>query len=297
MVNKYKELVDSNDGSINHVYEDGSEFRLVHRKDHDTIYLSSHTGCNLSCRFCHLTQTGQTSAQHLSHYDMLWRAERLLLDERRTAKTINFAFMARGDALANTSVNDHFVKELLSSVDGDCHARINISTIFPTTVIKPHMEVDEFLLQRFGCFQPTIYWSLYSVDPEQRKIWLPNAEDPHKVVRGLVRWQKRTHQEVTIHFAVIDGFNNRKGMDEPLGAAILYPKDVFDIANFLKDSGLSYRTNLVRYNPFDASCSTEAPEEDYQDYAKWLARAKVVQRVGFDVKASCGMFVAPEVDE
>jgi adenine C2-methylase RlmN of 23S rRNA A2503 and tRNA A37 len=62
--------------------------------------------------------------------------------------------------------------------------------------------------------------------------------------------------------------------------------------------GLRVNINIVRYNPFSSDQGTEPPEEILRRNAALLrdglpgSRVKVVTRVGSDVQASCGMFVA-----
>jgi hypothetical protein len=59
--------------------------------------------------------------------------------------------------------------------------------------------------------------------------------------------------------------------------------------------------NIVRYNPHDPRRhGVEPPEEVIQRNAGIFqsrlpnARVRVIPRVGYDVQASCGMFMAPE---
>src|SRR5688572_18047917 len=190
----YTRLESQIDGSVNHVYEDGSEYRMVRRTDNITIYLSSHTGCSLGCRMCHLTSTQQTEMNPICRDDMITRAYTVLAETVLDAP-VNYAFMARGDPLVNKHVNDRTVSQLLlhhtSLQDGPkMHARVCVSTIFPQRIVG--YDVASFLFERFGSFQPALYWSLYSLDVQFRQHWLPEAQEPEIVAYGLKKWQERT---------------------------------------------------------------------------------------------------------
>lgn len=268
------------DGTINHVYEDGSEFRLAQRQDHDTIYLSSHTGCALSCKQCHLTSTGQTTMLPLSKGDMVERAKVLFNLRKRSDVPVYFAYMARGDALANREVSGETVLNLLT-VPGStpCIAKVTISTIFPKGIVG--YEVDKFLFERFSIFEPTLYWSFYTPDLPRLREWMPEAQSPSIVAEGLGKWQKVTGNMIIVHFPIIEGVNDRLW-------------DHHEMVGLLSANNLLYAVNIVRYNPPD-NRSKEA--EDYRRQAIlniWQeasgGRAKVQERIGFDVSASCGTF-------
>ena len=69
----------------------------------------------------------------------------------------------------------------------------------------------------------------------------------------------------------------------------------------IKDSGIKARMNVVRYNPFGPGQGKESSEEVIQARFEQLKEvmlipgSRIVPRVGFDVKSSCGMFVSREV--
>ena len=71
------------DLSVNFVWPlegtDAIEARFVRRTDdYFIVYLSSHTGCNQACRFCHLTATKQVSMQDVTLDDFLVQADAVL---------------------------------------------------------------------------------------------------------------------------------------------------------------------------------------------------------------------------
>jgi 23S rRNA (adenine2503-C2)-methyltransferase len=284
-----KTLYSAEDPSVNFIIDqpdDGAlEARYVRRQqDYFICYLSSHSGCDKACRMCHLTQMRQTMMTPARAQDYEFQALKAFRHYRQfdDAQRVNYNFMARGEPLANPNVltawND--VQRPLQSLS-EQHALVskyNISTIMP-------MDVEERNLHDiFGDTGAQIYYSLYSMRADFRKRWLPKAMDPHAALWKLVEWQQRTGQLVTLHWAFIEGENDGLDVLEEIIMAILV-------------RGLKVKFNLVRYNPYSGVQGREPSEEIIQRNFDYLAEAfgndksRIVPRVGFDVAASCGMFV------
>jgi len=262
------------------------ETRFVQRTpDRFIVYLSSFTGCDKACRFCHLTQTGQTSEIRLSRDEILVQAEEVLSRAAAgtKARTVHFNFMARGEPLSNPDVDRHLFSMLKdSAVKRGLKARIKLSTIIPEDISS---SIDDLV----DMDSPPIdlYYSLYSMDPKWRKRWLPKAMKPDHAFAWLADWQNRTGNRVILHWALISGENDNPAMiPEIVEAAAAY--------------GLRFDFNLVRYNPPNGKSSEATSEttEKFLDSMRQaidgLGRVKAIPRVGFDVKASCGMFLEPQ---
>lgn len=283
-------LYSKEDASVNFIrpHPQGGAFesRYVRRQqDYFITYLSSHSGCNKACRFCHLTQTGQTMMDWASpddyhsqsvpvfrHYDKTnWPADR-----------VNYNFMARGEPLANPALLSGWDRvrgplQGLAEQHG-LESKFNISTIMPREV------QDLKLHDIFGNTGAQLYYSLYSLDDKFRKRWLPKAMDGHEALWKLVEWQQKTGELVSLHWSFIEGENDDLETLERICMAIIF-------------RGLNVKFNLVRYNPYSAAQGREPCEEIIQRNFDYLAdafgneKSRIVPRVGFDVKASCGMFV------
>lgn len=288
-------LTSCEDASVNHVAstQDGGfwESRYVQRvPDYWICYLSSHTGCNKSCRFCHLTATGQTTMTPATLDDYINQARAVFSthDARRAkgmplADRVNFNFMARGEPLANpTLVNQ--ASELYAALESEASARglashFNISSILP-------LDFTGSLSASLAHPNAKIYYSLYSLSPKFRKRWLPKAMDPEKALSILAEHQAESGKEVVLHWAFIEGENDAD-------------TDVEAVLEAVQRHGLKARYNLVRYNPHDARHGVEPNGERikalFDKVSKGLGNpaSRIVPRVGFDVKASCGMFVEP----
>lgn len=278
------------DRSVNFVRDapDGGMFeaRFVARSDDYAIaYVSSHSGCRLACRFCHLTQTGQTLFSPATHWDLMGQLMRVLqhMDEGGIRPPrLHVNFMARGEPLANPQITGSFAFFAARATEETRRrgmgVRFNLSTVFPA-------DRDVDLSAAFGAWPVTPYWSLWSVDAKFRKRWLPRAEPPERSLDRLLRFQATTGREVVLHWGLIAGENDRE-------------EDLDGLVRLLDGSGLRARLNLVRYNSFSDRTGQEAAPDRMNRFLEVLGPvlglpgSRIVPRVGRDVKASCGMFVS-----
>lgn len=287
----FEELRSEQDRSVNFISSYGSgvlEARYVRRcEDYFITYVSSHSGCKLACRFCHLTRTRQVMFDEAGHDEIVGQVARVLsyhADHETPSPRMNINFMARGEPLLNAVVTRGLHKahdEIMPMAEraGVEELVYNPSSIFPDGT----QELD--LATSFKGLPVTPFWSLYSLDPKFRKRWLPKAIEPKVALASLLDFQAATGRDVVLHWALIAGQNDR---DEDFEA----------IGDLVERSGLSARLNLVRYNPADSGCGEEASEDRYARALELIGPlmsvpgSRIVPRVGFDVKASCGMFVS-----
>lgn len=264
------------------------EARYVRRKDdYVVVYLSSQTGCKQACRMCHLTATGQVRLRDVTPAELLAQADVVLDHYRRAtapARQVHFNFMARGEPLANAL--------LVADADGalgplgeravalGLRPRYLVSTILPKALGGKALE-DVFVRHH-----PELYYSVYAMNEAFRRRWLPNALPPGEAFDRLASWQRQTYKIVKVHYAFIAGENDAEA-------------DVHAVCDAIEARGLYVHVNIVRYNPPSAQHGVE-PSEDVLErnaaiFASRLApaRVRVIPRVGFDVHASCGMFVGP----
>lgn len=266
------------------------ETRFVRRReDYFIVYLSSQTGCNQACRMCHLTATGQTRFENLDVNEICEQAEVVFehYDSlNQPAKVVHFNFMARGEPLANPHFID-YNQELFQSLgamarERGLYPRFLISTIFPKS-----LHHDD-LLDVFPIIHPDLYYSVYSLKEEFRSKWLPKAMSGFDGLRLLKKWQRYTKKLPKLHFAFIKGENDTEA-------------EVRHLAKIVKDLDLRVDWNVVRYNPQSSEYVETEESRIYEltDVFKEIlpeTKVKIVPRVGFDVKASCGMFVPKSID-
>lgn len=267
------------DDSINYVQLSGEgklESRYVNRHNGYSIcYLSSHNGCNQGCQFCHLTKTRQTMMVPADIGDFASQILNVLeTKDRNVFETIHFNFMARGEPLLNRSVRNGKVFDFIHSLKKhyNFEPSIRLSTIMP----KGNKTGFHFL---FGEHFPMIYYSWYSDKPKFREKWLPNAIDPRQAFLQLNNYFLETGKEFKVHYALIKDEND-------------FSYDVSQLEEHYRFLNFKPEVNLVRYNAPDEN----SEESDlYNKVCKWInefTTCRIIERVGFDVKASCGMFVS-----
>lgn len=290
-MNKWTTLESAEDRSVNFVCpaeDDGFiEARYVRRNDRYFIaYLSSHTGCKHACRFCHLTSTGQTSFTPVTMHgyydqaDKVWGWYNRIKKSQGEAAGIHYNWMSRGEPLSNPHLlNNAF--ELLYNLETQaiCHgmwSKFKISTIMP-------IGFNQLLQDVFYDLPVTFYYSIYSTDDRFRKRWLPNAMPVREAFRRFADWQKAENREIKLHWAFIEGENDSEA-------------DVHAICDLVEEYKIVCRVNTVRYNPPNNKSQESSQEVIDRNFKIIQDRicplSKVIPRVGFDVKASCGMFVS-----
>lgn len=286
----YTKSASGEDASVNWVkpVDVGNiEARYVRRvDDYFVVYLSSQTGCAQACRMCHLTATRQTQHRDVTFEELVEQADVVLEHYRgqAPARVVHFNFMARGEPLAS-SVVIHQSAELFDALwqrarQHGLLARFLVSTILP----RQTAELD--LNEIFDRYQPELYYSLYSMDPAFRRRWLPRAQPVEAALDRLAAWQRHSYKLIKIHYAFVAGHNDSEA-------------DVHAVCDAIEARSLSVHVNIVRYNPPSRDHGTEPPESVLERNASIFsqrltnARVRVIPRVGFDVNASCGMFVSP----
>lgn len=270
------------DASVNFVERQLTGFlesRYVRRESRYFVaYLSSQTGCNRGCRMCHLTATKQTQFKNADLTDFAQQYETILhhYQQDQPAPVVHVSWMARGEPLANPTVTETST-ELLSmlaqkSRELDLIPKFNMSTIMPLTMRKS-------LVHMFPVITPTIYYSMYSVNPDFRSKWLPGAMNVDQALDLLYEYQYVSKKIIKFHGAFISGEND--DLDQ-----------VRAMMHLIEQKSIRGEFNIVRYNPYTPEQGTESHHLDaIHALINEHMPCKIISRVGSDVNASCGMFV------
>jgi adenine C2-methylase RlmN of 23S rRNA A2503 and tRNA A37 len=299
MLSQAKILTSKLDKSVNWITPFGKgqiETRYVLKtkpnREYVIAYLSSHSGCKMACKFCYLTQQKQTSFDHVPTDTYVAQVQKVIEHSKQNTPNIshlNVNFMSRGEALANKYIITDY-PDLHTKIDAiakkaNMTLKMNISTIMPHTIRQYRLK------DIFGDYQAHVYYSLYSINPEFRKKWMPNALPYEQALDKLKDYEMNSKFKypVAFHWALIKGENDSI-------------KDAETLAKLLYKYDFKSKFNLVRYNAHPDSSSEESDEARYKEIFNIISsslksegfeksESYIVPRVGKDVYASCGMFI------
>lgn len=230
---------------------------------------------------CHLTATRQQQFENCDQQGFISQLETIFAHYDRDAawdpaEYMHINWMARGEPLANPTITETSTELLLrlgnQARDRGLGVKFNISTIMPVTLKKP-------LVECFPIITPTIYYSLYSVNSEFRKSWLPAAMPAEQALELLADYQQRTKKIIKFHGAFIQEQNDSS-------------QDIEAMMTMISKFAIRGEFNIVRYNPFDSTQGVESPfiEQIKVSISQYMP-CKIIPRVGSDVYASCGTFI------
>ena len=269
------------------------ECRYVRRKpEYISGYLSSHNGCRMKCKFCWLTATQQYDFNHVTIDNYANQLNTILSYAKKIDKDnssdvrVNINMMSRGEPMANKYIIKEYplfhdtLQEVVSKYNYG-YMKINVSSIFPHTI------KNYALNEVFQNKPANIYYSIYSINENFRQKWLPNALPVKISLDKLKAYQFETDNPITFHFAVIKGENDN--LEDVKRMA-----NLIDSYNFTKT-----KLNIVGFNPNPTLNYEEGNAVNVYNILSQVVndtniktnKSRIVDRVGQDVYASCGMFI------
>lgn len=324
-----KRILKAVDGSVNYIIPfrgANVEARYVRRSPHYiSAYVSSHNGCNMGCKFCFLTQQGQTKMNPVaiagpgSYADQLATILRahasstLPSAERNPNIRVNVNFMARGEPLANPSVTRQYpeLHTKLTSVAasfGHSNTLLNISTIMPLGM--RHLS----LIDVFQNKPVRLYYSLYSTNDHLKRSWMPKALPHQLALEKLATYQKHVCSQQanvhnsdnidgvvhpqTFHWTFIKGFNDSEDSCYKMVNTINqyeFPKTRFSMIAFnpgqLKETAPEPEKLKALFQIISQNLKHQVSHVSHTLDSSRFNGTRSVERVGFEAYASCGMFI------
>ena len=304
-----------------YVHEDGSEtaIKAVTKKNpelgHDPIscskwalFLSSSVGCQIGCKFCHLTlkKFPYNKLPSLAIYNNAIDAIDAEIKARPVLKRKFFklSWMGMGDPMMIIdnvpSISKCIIKHVRENgLSAGCEG-IDMSTTLPinmcqegsrTKWIEDLKELNEWLEQfpknEINDEQNSrlrFFYSLMSMDFIARRSLVGGkntVSNPGFVINKVFPDIKKAGIDTICHHILLDGVNDSD-------------KDLQELTEWFADSESELR--LLRYNTCTGSPYKESPRfDEFAEHLKTrINRLRCQISVGSEVKSACGMFLMPK---
>lgn len=297
----------------NHIDNEGNIVATLSERNKYSVFLSSSTGCPLSCTFCHLTIKKQKYTKR-SQLDLINNAKEAITAQYNANpdianRYIKICWMGMGEAILSP-VNTVTITIMLidwalrngyaKGVDG-----VDISTVLPTIHINwvepfqrlnnellkynlnpaSHIVVhgsDESTLKQYNNRSPLrIFYSLHTSDQAKRDILIPKTAPLDDAIDQLTTYSESNKYNVIFHLLFMEGINDSD-------------QDMTELLEFIKTNNLTnYEFRVLRYNG--------VPGHDIQESHRFtplvkqltiLPNLKAQISAGKEVLAACGQFYA-----
>ena len=267
----------SSDGTIKYLFRnpEGKQFETVYIPDkkHNTVCVSTQSGCRMGCPFCVTARYGFHG--NLDAGDIVNQ----ILGIPPAGNVTHVVFMGMGEPLDNT---DNVIKacEILTSEWGMALSpgNITVSTVGITPSVIPFLEKTRCNL--------TI--SLFSPFPEERIKFIP-AEKKYPVagiIDILKRFPVKKKRRFSAAFVMISGINDTD-------------RHLDGLKKMLKGSGI--RVNLLPYHRIEGDDNVTSSEERMMHFRHNLVisgiSASIRRSRGADISAACGLLASGLVQQ
>lgn len=243
----------------------------------DIICVPCQTMCNMSCKFCHLTDhIGKISLKDMTADEIIEGTKYIIEDLKLGDRTMLISYMGCGEPLDNiVGVINSMV--LLSKEYGVDRIRFGLATMLPK---KRWVEFFQ-LVERanYNGLNLKIHLSLHFVDDTQRKEWMPAALNIDASLSALKFYHEITGNPIEVHYTIMDGVNDSKS--DIVTLAQLIPK--YCTIKFMRYS---------EKDTLDTKATSVSLIKTHMDYLSSCEnKVEYYEPPGIDIGSSCGQFL------
>jgi 23S rRNA (adenine2503-C2)-methyltransferase len=262
----------SSDGTVKYLFSnsDGKMFETVYIPDkkHDTVCVSTQSGCRMGCPFCATARYGFHG--DLDTCDIISQ----ILGIPQAGKVTHVVFMGMGEPLDNLE-NVLKACEILSAEWGMALSprNITVSTVGITPAIIPFLE-------KTGC---NLTLSLFSPFPEERIKAVP-AENKYpavEIIEIMKSFPLKKKRRFSVAYVMINNVNDTD-------------RHLEGLKKMLKGSGI--RVNLLPYHNVQGDVNVSSAEERMMYFKHNLVvsgtSASIRRSRGADISAACGLLAS-----
>lgn len=257
------------------------EISYINKNDgKNIICVPTQTSCKQKCKFCHITTiTDSITHRNLVDYEMVEAVDIVFNDLKLSRIPLLISYMGCGEPLIN---HYHVVRSMMVIMNK--YLGIVQLTRFAIATSLPKSSETNFsiLTEEIKLFNIPVklHLSLHYTSDELRRQWMPNAGKIEKAIELLYDFKEKTKNSVEIHYALIDGINDRI-------------EDADILVKLLGNKGIPVKFMFYNKNPnVDFIASSIEKLKIFQDkFEKANIKMEYYIPPGLDVGASCGQFL------
>ncbi|MDO8430266.1 MAG: radical SAM protein [bacterium] len=256
------------------------EFSYINKDDgKDIICVPVQTACNLMCEFCFLSdydlQVRNLTPKEIAPCIDYVVQDLNLLTRLNRNKVFLISFMGCGEPLLNIQNVIESCRQIRDKYQKNYQV-----VRFAVASLIPKMELMEKFVDsvRKNQIPLKFHLSLHSPDFKARKWLMPAASSIRESIDAVLYFMKCTNNSAEIHYALIDGVNDRE-------------EDLFKLVELLKNRNIPIK--FLVYNKKPSASFIKSPRIDY--FRKILEKEGIATEFyippGADIGSSCGQFL------
>lgn len=253
------------------------EFSYITKGDSkDIICVPCQTSCNMSCKFCHITDVcDKLVFRNLTGHE-IYEGICIVYNDLELSKSTNrllVSYMGLGEPLNN-------IDSILDSMEALNNGKIRFG--LATSLPKKSMSRFYALMRNVEAykFNVKVHLSLHYTKDDMRTEWMPNSTDIKTSISALELYHNYTGNPVEVHYALIGGLNDSES-DALRLIDLLRCRDIpIKFLFFNEKETLDYtHSNMKRYQLLKCYLDLYGIKNEYYTPP------------GLDIGASCGQFL------
>jgi 23S rRNA (adenine2503-C2)-methyltransferase len=256
--------------------QDGKLFEavlLLHKKNRQTVCVSSQVGCPVGCKFCATGQLGfERNLSYQEIVDQILHFARIL--KQKDLKVTNIVFMGMGEPFFNLGNLEKSISILTNPDEFNFSSRrITVSTVWTG------YEVVDFVKKNP---QINIAVSLHSAVQEKRRELIPLAEKItlDEIESGIKKCFEVSNRRITLEYLLLEGVNDSV-------------EDADELVEFImRINRKLLHINLLPYNEIEGVYKSTKTKKLFE-FKEYLESKKINvtirKSMGQEIASACGM--------
>lgn len=245
----------------------------------DIICVPCQTMCNMSCKFCHLTDhVGKIPLKNLKESHIVQGVRMIVAIQNLGKRPLLISYMGCGEPLDNIDA----VFDSMCTLSGDVDdIRYGLATMLPKTRWDKFMDLTKWVMNTR--INLKIHLSLHFTDDKLRNKWMPAALDIDSSMDALSFYHNMTGNATEVHYTIMDGVNDDHRSIGKLHEYLEHP------------SRRECTIKFMRFSEKDSLDVHAASKELIDEHMKYLTTVGLTTEYyeppGLDIGASCGQFL------